>query len=142
MVSNTYTLNDWFGAGVTAHGTGVLLNNEMDDFTVQSRRRRTSIGLIQSDDERDRAAQAAALVDDAADRARHGKPWLAVGAAGGPRIISAVLQVIVNIVDFNMNLQEALDAGAHPSSVAAGRDLLGAGRDESRHARRARTDGT
>ena len=41
----------------------------------------------------------------------HGKPWLAVGGAGGPRIISGVFEVIVNLVDYKLNLQEALDAG-------------------------------
>jgi gamma-glutamyltranspeptidase/glutathione hydrolase len=110
MVSNTYTLNDWFGAGVTAKGTGVLLNNEMDDFTSQPGVP-NEYQLIQSDKNaiapkrRPLSSMVPLIMLD------HGKPWLAVGAAGGPRIISAVLEVVVNLVDYQVNLQEALDAG-------------------------------
>ena len=52
----TYTLNDWFGAKVTAAGTGVLLNNEMDDFTVKLGTPNI-YGLVQGEEERDRAGQ-------------------------------------------------------------------------------------
>ncbi|HEX7139804.1 MAG TPA: gamma-glutamyltransferase, partial [Vicinamibacterales bacterium] len=110
MVSNTYTLNDWFGAGVTAHGTGVLLNNEMDDFTVHPGVA-NEYDLIQSDKnaiaphKRPLSSMTPVIMLD------HGKPWLAVGGAGGPRIISGVFEVIVNLVDYKLNLQEALDAG-------------------------------
>ena len=110
MVSNTYTLNDWFGAGVTASGTGVLLNNEMDDFTVHPGVA-NEYDLIQSAKnaiaahKRPLSSMTPVIVLD------RGKPWLAVGGAGGPRIISGVFEVIVNLVDYNLNLQEALDAG-------------------------------
>jgi gamma-glutamyltranspeptidase/glutathione hydrolase len=110
MVSNTYTLNDWFGAGVTAHGTGVVLNNEMDDFTVHPGVA-NEYDLIQSDKnaiaphKRPLSSMTPVIMLD------HGKPWLAIGGAGGPRIISGVFEVIVNLVDYNLNLQEALDAG-------------------------------
>jgi gamma-glutamyltranspeptidase/glutathione hydrolase len=110
MVSNTYTLNDWFGAGVTAKGTGVLLNDEMDDFTSRPGVP-NEYQLIQS------AANAIAPKKRPLSSMtplimlKDGKPWLAVGAAGGPRIISTVLEIVVSIVDFHATLQEALDAG-------------------------------
>jgi gamma-glutamyltranspeptidase/glutathione hydrolase len=110
MVSNTYTLNDWFGAGVTAKGTGVVLNNEMDDFTARPGVP-NEYQLIQSaknaiaPHKRPLSSMTPVIVLD------HGKPWLAAGAAGGPRIISGVFEVIVNLVDYGLNLQEALDAG-------------------------------
>jgi len=108
MVSNTYTLNDWFGAGVTAKGTGVVLNNEMEDFT--SRRGWPSgYGLLQSEanaiqpNKRPVSSMSPLIMLD------HGKPWLAVGAAGGPRIITTVLEIVSNLIDFKTNLQEAID---------------------------------
>jgi gamma-glutamyltranspeptidase/glutathione hydrolase len=109
MVSNTYTLNDWFGAGVTAKGTGVLLNDEMDDFTARPGVP-NAWGLIQGEanaiqpKKRPLSSMTPVIMID------HGKPWLAVGAAGGPRIISTVLQILLNVIDFKLNLQESLDA--------------------------------
>jgi gamma-glutamyltranspeptidase/glutathione hydrolase len=110
MVSNTYTLNDWFGAGVTAKDTGVVLNNEMDDFTVHPGVP-NEYQLIQSarnaiaPHKRPLSSMTPVIMLD------RGKPWLALGGAGGPRIISGVFEVIVNLVDYGLNLQEALDAG-------------------------------
>ena len=110
MVSNTYTLNDWFGSGVTAKGTGILLNNEMDDFTSRPGVP-NDYQLIQSEKnaiapkKRPLSSMTPLIMLD------HGKPWLAVGAAGGPRIISTVLQIVLSIVDFHVSLQEAVDAG-------------------------------
>ncbi|HEV8433354.1 MAG TPA: gamma-glutamyltransferase, partial [Thermoanaerobaculia bacterium] len=110
MVSNTYTLNDWFGAGVTAKGTGIVLNNEMDDFTSHPGVP-NEYQLIQSDKnaiaphKRPLSSMTPVIVLD------HGRPWLAIGGAGGPRIISGVFETIVNLVDYKLNLQEALDAG-------------------------------
>jgi gamma-glutamyltranspeptidase/glutathione hydrolase len=109
MVSNTYTLNDWFGAGVTAKGTGILLNNEMDDFTARPGVE-NEYHLLQSaknsiePKKRPLSSMVPVIV------LQDGKPWLAVGAAGGPRIISTVLEIILSLVDFHMTLQEALDA--------------------------------
>jgi gamma-glutamyltranspeptidase/glutathione hydrolase len=110
MVSNTYTLNDWFGSGVTAKGTGVLLNNEMDDFTSRPGVA-NDFQLIQSEKnaiapkKRPLSSMVPLIMLD------HGKPWLAVGAAGGPRIISTVLEIVLAVVDFHLNIQEAIDAG-------------------------------
>ena len=110
MVSNTYTLNDWFGAGVTAKGTGILLNDEMDDFTSQPGVP-NEYQLIQSEKnaiapkKRPLSSMVPLIMLD------NGKPWLAVGAAGGPRIISTVLEIVLAEVDFHVSLQEAIDAG-------------------------------
>lgn len=110
MVSNTYTLNDWFGAGVTAKGTGILLNDEMDDFTSKPGAP-NDYDLIQSDKNAiaPRKRPLSSMVP--LIMLQEGKPWLAVGAAGGPRIISTVLEIVLSVVDFHVSLQEALDAG-------------------------------
>ncbi len=110
MASNTYTLNDWFGSGVTAAGTGVLLNNEMDDFTSHPGVA-NDYQLIQSEknaiapNKRPLSSMTPLIM------LQDGKPWLAVGAAGGPRIISTVLEIVLAVVDFHVSLQEAIDAG-------------------------------
>jgi gamma-glutamyltranspeptidase/glutathione hydrolase len=108
-VAVTYTLNDWFGAKVTAAGTGVLLNNEMDDFTVQ-RGVPNSFGLVQGEanwiapGKRPLSSMSPTIVS------KDGKPVLVVGTPGGSRIITAVLHTILNLVDYGMNVQEAVDA--------------------------------
>ena len=107
-VAVTYTLNGSFGSGVTARGTGVLLNNEMDDFTAKPGEP-NFFGLLQSEKnaiepgKRPLSAMTPTIVT------RDGKPFLVLGAAGGPRIISVVLQVITNVIDFKMHLQQAVD---------------------------------
>jgi gamma-glutamyltranspeptidase/glutathione hydrolase len=110
MVSNTYTLNDWFGAGVTPKGTGILLNDEMDDFTSQPGVP-NDYELIQS--EKNAIAPKKRPLSSMVPliMLQDGKPWLAVGAAGGPRIISTVLEIVLAEVDFHVSLQEAIDAG-------------------------------
>lgn len=109
-VANTYTLNDDYGSGVTAKGTGVLLNNEMDDFTSKAGVP-NEFGLIQS--ERNAIAPGkrplSAMTPTFVLR-KDGGLWFGLGSPGGPRIITAVFQVIVNIIDFDMNLQQAIDA--------------------------------
>jgi gamma-glutamyltranspeptidase / glutathione hydrolase len=109
VVSNTYTLNDSYGSGVTAKGTGVLLNNEMDDFTAKVGVANV-YGLMQSEAnaiaprKRPLSSMTPAIV------LKDGKVAFAVGSPGGPTIINTVLQVIVNVVDFGMNLQQAVSA--------------------------------
>jgi len=108
-VSMTYTLNDWFGAKVVASGTGVLMNDEMDDFTPNAGAANI-YGFVQGD--------ANAIAPGKAPRSsmtptiitRDGKPVLILGTPGGSRIITTVLQTILNVVDFQMNIQEAVDA--------------------------------
>lgn len=110
VVANTYTLNDDYGSGVTASGTGVLLNNEMDDFTSKVGVP-NEYGLIQS--ERNSIAPGkrplSAMTPTVVLR-KDKTLWFALGSPGGPRIINAVFQVILNIIDFDMNLQQAIDA--------------------------------
>ncbi|MDQ3684351.1 MAG: gamma-glutamyltransferase [Acidobacteriota bacterium] len=109
-VSNTYTLNDLYGSAVTAKGTGVLLNDEMDDFTA-----RPGVpnmwGAIQG--ERNAVAPRKRPLSSMTPTFvlhKDGTLWFAVGARGGTRIINAVLQIVINIIDHDMNLQQAIDA--------------------------------
>ena len=107
-VAVTYTLNDWFGAKVTAANTGVLLNNEMDDFTVKVGRPNL-YGLVQGEanaiapGKRPLSSMSPTIVS------RDGKPLIVVGTPGGSRIITAVLQTMINAIDYDMNAQEAVD---------------------------------
>lgn len=109
VVTNTYTLNGGFGSGATARGTGVLLNNEMDDFTSKPGVP-NAYGLLQSENnaiaprKRPLSAMTPTIV------LKDGKVWFAVGSPGGPTIINTVLQVVVNVIDFGMNIQQAIDA--------------------------------
>lgn len=108
-VSVTYTLNDWFGARVTAAGTGVLLNNEMDDFTVKLGVPNL-YGLVQGQanaiapGKRPLSSMSPTIVT------KDGKTVMVVGTPGGSRIITAVLHTLLNTIDYGMNIQEAVDA--------------------------------
>ncbi|MDQ2747419.1 MAG: gamma-glutamyltransferase [Acidobacteriota bacterium] len=109
-VTNTYTLNDLYGSRVTAKGTGVLLNDEMDDFAARPGTA-NMFGLIQG--ERNAVAPKkrplSAMTPTIVLR-KDGTLWFALGARGGPRIITAVLQTIINMIDHDMNFQQAMDA--------------------------------
>jgi gamma-glutamyltranspeptidase/glutathione hydrolase len=108
-VAVTYTLNDWFGAKVTAAKTGVILNNEMDDFTSKVGAP-NMYGLIQGQanaiapGKRPLSSMSPTIVT------KDGKPVMVLGTPGGSRIITAVLHSLVNAVDYGMNVQEAVDA--------------------------------
>lgn len=108
-VSVTYTINDWFGAKVTAPGTGVLLNNEMDDFTAKVGVPNL-YGLVQGEanaiapGKRPLSSMSPTIVT------KDGKPVMVVGTPGGSRIITAVLHTMINMIDYGMNVQEAVDA--------------------------------
>ena len=109
-VANTYTINDLYGSGVTAKGTGILLNDEMDDFTARPGTPNLW-GVIQS--ERNSIAPRKRPLSSMTPTIvlrRDGSVWFAVGARGGARIINAVLQIIVNVIDHRMNIQQAIDA--------------------------------
>ncbi len=110
VVSNTYTLNGWFGSGVTAAGTGVLLNNEMDDFTAKPGTA-NMFGVIQGERNAVQAGKRplSSMTPTIVLR-KNGSPWFAVGARGGPRIITAVLQTVINMIDHDMHIQAAIDA--------------------------------
>jgi gamma-glutamyltranspeptidase/glutathione hydrolase len=108
-VAVTYTLNDWFGAKVMAPGTGVMLNNEMDDFTVKIGVPNL-YGLVQGQanaiapGKRPLSSMSPTLVTQG------GKPVMVVGTPGGSRIITAVAHTLWNVIDYGMNVQEAVDA--------------------------------
>jgi gamma-glutamyltranspeptidase/glutathione hydrolase len=109
-VSNTYTLNGGFGSAVVAKGTGVLLNNEMDDFAAKPGVP-NAYGLIQG--ERNSVAPRkrplSAMTPTFVMR-KDGSLWFTAGSPGGPTIINTVLQIITNVVDYQMNIQQAIDA--------------------------------
>ena len=109
-VANSYTLNDSFGAKVVAKGTGFLLNNEMDDFAAKPGTANL-YGLIQG--ERNaiapRKRPLSAMTPTFVLR-RDGSLWFAIGSPGGATIMNTVLQIITNIIDYDMNLQQAIDA--------------------------------
>jgi len=109
-VSNTYTLNDSYGSKVVMKGTGVLMNDEMDDFAAKPGTP-NMFGLIQG--ERNAVAPRkrplSAMTPTFVLR-KDGSLWFAVGSPGGPTIINTVLQIIINVIDFDMNIQQAIDA--------------------------------
>jgi gamma-glutamyltranspeptidase/glutathione hydrolase len=104
----TYTLNGGYGSKVTPAGVGFLLNNEMDDFAPKPGEA-NMYGLIRGEanaiqpNKRPLSSMTPTLL------LRDGKPWAALGSPGGPTIINTVLETIVNMVDFKMNVQEAVD---------------------------------
>jgi gamma-glutamyltranspeptidase / glutathione hydrolase len=108
-VAVTYTINGYFGGGVVAPGTGFFLNNEMDDFAVKPGTPNL-YGLVQGEPnaiapgKRPLSSMAPTLVE------RDGKVVLVLGSPGGSRIITTVLETIMNIVDHGMAVQEAVDA--------------------------------
>jgi gamma-glutamyltranspeptidase/glutathione hydrolase len=108
-VAVTYTLNGGYGSGVTVPGIGVLLNNEMDDFAAKPGEP-NMFGLVQGEanaiapGKRPLSSMTPTIV------VKDGKPYMVIGAPGGSRIITAVMQVILNVIDFGMNIQEAVDA--------------------------------
>jgi gamma-glutamyltranspeptidase/glutathione hydrolase len=108
-VAVTFTINDSFGAKVIAGSTGFFLNDEMDDFTAKPGVP-NMFGLVQgkanavAPGKRPLSSMTPTLV------LKDGKPVLVVGTPGGSRIITTVLEVIVNVIDHGMTLQEAVDA--------------------------------
>ena len=117
-VSNTYTINFSYGVGLVAEGTGVLLNNELDDFAAKAN-----------------APNAYGLLGDAANAPapgkrplssmsptivlKDGKPFLVTGSPGGSFIINVVLQIILNVIDRGMDIASAVSAPRISRSVDA-----------------------
>jgi gamma-glutamyltranspeptidase/glutathione hydrolase len=108
-VSVTYTLNSGFGSGVTAHGLGFLLNDEMDDFAAKPGET-NGYGLVQGESNAiaPHKTPLSSMVPTIVTK--EGKLYMVVGSPGGPTIINSVLEVILNVLDFGMNMQEAVDA--------------------------------
>ncbi|WP_413230775.1 gamma-glutamyltransferase [Pelistega ratti] len=106
-VAVTYTLNFNFGSGIVAKGTGILLNDEMDDFSAKPGVP-NGFGLIGGDAnaiapyKRPLSSMTPTIV------MKDNKPWLVTGSPGGARIITTVLQSIINVIDHGMNPAEAI----------------------------------
>ena len=107
-VAVTYTLNGGYGSGVTARGTGVLLNNEMDDFTAKPGSPNV-YGLLQSENNAIEPGKRPLSAMSPTILLEDGRPRLVLGAQGGPTIITSVTQVILDVIDFGMNVQQAVD---------------------------------
>ena len=107
MVSLTTTLNLNFGMGMVAAGTGILLNNEMDDFSIKPGSP-NAFGLIGNTANQIEPFKRPLSSMTPVILIKDSKPWLATGSPGGPRIITTVLQQLVNIIDHNMNIAEAM----------------------------------
>ncbi len=108
VVAVTYTLNGGYGSRVAAPGLGFLLNNEMDDFSAKPGEP-NMFGLRQGEansiapGKRPLSAMTPTIV------LKDGKPYLALGSPGGPTIINSVLETMVNVIDFGMNVQDAVN---------------------------------
>ncbi len=108
-VSVTYTINGYFGANVMAPGTGFFLNDEMDDFTIKPGTANL-FGLVQGKanaiepGKRPLSSMAPTIVT------KDGKVFLVVGSPGGSRIITITLETVMNVIDYGMGPEEAVDA--------------------------------
>jgi gamma-glutamyltranspeptidase/glutathione hydrolase len=128
-VANTYTLNFAYGTGITTPGTGILLNNEMDDFAAKTGVANAH-GLIGGEtnsiepEKRMVSSMTPTIV------LKNGKVFLVTGSPGGSRIISSVLQIIMNVIDYGMNLAEATNSvrihhQGFPDELQVEKDLNG-----------------
>ena len=109
-VAITKTINTPFGSGITVPGTGVILNNEMDDFSIAPDTP-NAYGLVDT-----RGANAVEPLKRPLSsmtptiQVKDGKPMMVTGSPGGPRIITTTLLTILNVIDYGMNIQEAVAA--------------------------------
>jgi gamma-glutamyltranspeptidase / glutathione hydrolase len=108
-VSATYTINDDFGAKVIAGSTGFILNDEMDDFTAKPGAA-NQFGLVQGKANAIAPGKRPLSSMTPTILLKDGRPVLVVGTPGGSRIITTVLEIIINVVDHGMALQDAVDA--------------------------------
>jgi gamma-glutamyltranspeptidase/glutathione hydrolase len=108
-VAVTYTLNGGYGNGITVPGLGFLLNNEMDDFAAKAGAA-NMFGLVQGEGNTIRPGKRPLSAMTPSIILRDGKLFMTVGAPGGSRIITAVTEVFLNVADFGMNAQDAVDA--------------------------------
>lgn len=108
-VSNTYTLNFSYGTGLVAEGTGILLNNEMDDFSAKPGTA-NAYGLLGNDanavagNKRPLSSMSPTIVF------KNSQPYIVTGSPGGSRIITTVTQIISNVIDHDLNIAEATHA--------------------------------
>ncbi len=109
VVSTTTTINDSFGNKITVEGAGFLLNNEMDDFAPKPGSP-NDYGLIQGEANAVAARKRPLSSMTPTIVLKERKLWFAVGSPGGPTIINTVMQIITNIIDYEMTVQQAVDA--------------------------------
>jgi gamma-glutamyltranspeptidase/glutathione hydrolase len=108
--SVTTTLNDWFGSMVVVPGSGFFLNNEMDDFSIKPGHP-NSYGLIGGEANKIEPGKTMLSSMTPTIVEKEGKLFLVAGSPGGARIINAVFQVILNTIEFDMGMQQAVNAG-------------------------------
>ncbi|WP_350261415.1 gamma-glutamyltransferase [Pantoea sp. BJ2] len=108
-VAVTYTLNTYFGSGIVAGQSGILMNNEMDDFSAKPGTPNV-YGLVGGEANAVQPAKRPLSSMSPTIVAKDGKTWLVTGSPGGSRIITTVLQMVVNSIDFGMNVAEATNA--------------------------------
>jgi gamma-glutamyltranspeptidase/glutathione hydrolase len=108
-VSNTYTLNFSYGVGLVADGTGILLNNELDDFAVKPDAP-NAYGLIGYEANQPGPGKRPLSSMTPTIVLKDGKPFLVTGSPGGSRIITAVLQIVVDVIDRGMDIASAVSA--------------------------------
>jgi len=109
VVANTTTLNFSFGSGIAVPGAGFLLNNEMDDFSAKPGVM-NAFGMLGGDANAVAAGKRPLSSMTPTIVFADGEPWFATGSPGGSRIITVVLQMIVNVIDHDMNIAEAANA--------------------------------
>jgi len=109
MVSLTTTLNDVFGSKVVVDGAGFLLNNEMDDFSVKPGVPNI-YGLVGNEANSIQPGKRMLSSMTPTIILKDNKPFLVIGSPGGGKIITAVLQSIINVIDFDMSVENAVDA--------------------------------
>ena len=105
-VSNTYTLNTAYGSGIIPTGTGILMNNEMDDFSSKPGYP-NAYGLIGSEANKIQPKKTPLSSMSPTIVFQDGRPFLITGSPGGSTIITSVLQEIINVLDFQMSLEES-----------------------------------
>ncbi|MBE8167011.1 MAG: gamma-glutamyltransferase [Shewanella sp.] len=108
-VSNTYTLNFSYGSGLVAKGTGIMLNNEMDDFSAKAGVP-NGYGLIGGSANEVHGGKRPLSSMSPTIVFKHDKPFIVTGSPGGSRIITTTLQIIMNVIDHGMNIAEATNA--------------------------------
>ncbi len=108
-VSVTYTLNSFFGAKVIAGNTGFYLNDEIDDFTIQPNTS-NKFGLVQGEANLIKPGKRPLSSMTPTIITKDNKLLMVLGSPGGPRIITSVLQTILNVLDYKMDIQSAVDA--------------------------------
>ncbi len=110
VVTNTYTINDLYGSAVTIKGGGFLMNDEMDDLAA-SPGKPNLYGLIQGENNavQPKKRPLSSMTPTIVLR-KDNSMWFALGARGGPRILTTSLQCVINVIDHDMNIQAAIDA--------------------------------